>query len=166
MSNEYFKTALHEFTLDFASGGEIRAFADKGYTVSQIKEKLTFPTPIEEVRRVVWKHYIDTGIIKLEEPDSDTKTERVSYEKVQDSLGRTSFKQVTIKDDNPMREYIACDFGKLIYKDRAGFEKKLEALSKEDRDYILELPWPLERVWHAKNERMERISKAFSEQYE
>ena len=53
MSNEYFKTALHEFTLDFASGGEIRAFADKGYTVSQIKEKLTFPTPIEEVRNAI-----------------------------------------------------------------------------------------------------------------
>lgn len=97
MSNEYFKTALLEFPLDFASGGEIRAFADKGYTVSQIKEKLTFPTPIEEVRRVVWKHYIYTGVIKPEEPDSDTKTERVSYEKVQDSLGRTSFIQVTKK---------------------------------------------------------------------
>ena len=46
---------------------------------------------------------------------------------------------------------------KEIYKDKAGFEKKLEILSPKDREYILGLPWPLTTVYHVADERMIRI---------
>ena len=157
MSDKYFKKALADFTLDFASGDEIRALADKGYSVSEIHKRLDFPTPVEKIRDTVLNHFIDSGVILLDAPSAESQ-KRVTYEKVQDSLGRTSFKQVVV-EDNEAREYVEIDFGKKIYKDKNAFEKSLEALSPEDRQYILDLPWPLTNVWHVKNERMERILK-------
>ena len=162
--DKYFKKALTDFTIDFASGGAIRHLADKGYTVSEIHARLDFPTPMETVRELVWKHYVNTGVILLSEPDEGSKKEQVTYEKVTDSLGRVSFKQVVVKDDSTPAEYIACDFGKEIYKDKRAFGKSLEGLSESDRNYILELPWPLTRVWHIKNDRIERIVKTLRQE--
>jgi len=162
MSDKYFKKALADFTLDFASGDAIRALADKGYSVTEIHKRLDFPTPIEKIRDTVWKHYIDTGVILLENPSDSLPKKRVTYEKVQDSLGRTSFKQVIV-EDNDLKDYVEIDFGKKIYRDRKAFEKTLDVLSFEDRQYILDLPWPLEIVWHVKNERMERILQKLQE---
>jgi len=165
MSEKYFEKALADFTLDFAAGGAIRVMADKGYTVRQIKEKLDFPMPIDKVRELVWKHYLDTGVILSEEPKKKTAAgKRVKYEKVQDNYGRTSFKQVVteenISQNNTLCEYVSCDFGKQIYQNRKAFEENLNLLADDDRDYILGLPWPLQTVWHIRNERMERIEKA------
>ena len=157
MSDKIFKKALADFTLDFASGDAIRALADKGYSVSEIHKRLDFPTPVERIRDTVWKHFIDTGVILLDAPSAESK-KRVTYEKVQDSLGRTSFKQV-VTEDTELKEYVEIDFGKRIYQNKDAFEKSLEVLSPEDRQYILDLPWPLTNVWHVKNERMERILK-------
>ena len=157
MSDKIFKKALADFTLDFASGDAIRALADKGYSVSEIHKRLDFPTPVERIRDTVWKHFIDTGVILLDAPSAESK-KRVTYEKVQDSLGRTSFKQV-VTEDTELKEYVEIDFGKRIYQNKDAFEKFLEVLSSEDRQYILDLPWPLTNVWHVKNERMERILK-------
>ena len=157
MSDKIFKKALADFTIDFASGDAIRALADKGYSVSEIYKRLDFPTPVEKIRDTVWKHFIDTGVILLDAPSAESQ-KRVTYEKVQDSFGRTSFKQVVV-EDTETREYVELDFGKRIYQNKNAFEKSLEALSPEDRKYILDLPWPLTNVWHVKNERIERILK-------
>ena len=157
MSDKIFKKALADFTIDFASGDAIRALADKGYSVSEIHKRLDFPTPVEKIRDTVWKHFIDTGVILLDAPSAESK-KRVTYEKVQDSLGRTSFKQV-VTEDTELKEYVEIDFGKRIYQNKDAFEKSLEVLSPEDRQYILDLPWSLTNVWHVKNERIERILK-------
>ena len=163
MAEKYLEKALADFAIDFASGGAIRVLADKGYTVRQIKERLDFPLPMEKVRELVWKHYVDSQVILLEEPDNASLHERVTYEKVQDKYGHISFKQVIIKDninqDGNTREYVACDFGKRMYQDRRAFEESLKALNDDDREYILGLPWPLRTVWHVRNERMTRIEK-------
>ena len=98
-----------------------------------------------------------------ENPSDSLPKKRVTYEKVQDSLGRTSFKQVIV-EDNDLKDYVEIDFGKKIYRDRKAFEKTLDVLSFEDRQYILDLPWPLTKVWHVKNERMEKILKKLQEE--
>lgn len=166
MSNEYFKSALADFTVDFASGGAIRVMADKGYTVKEIHDRLDFPVPPEKIGELVWKHYVENGVIRLEEPckgSEESPKRKVTYEKVQDKYGHTSFRQVEVEDSSfgdtqESADYILCDFGKRIYQNKAKFEKELEALDASDRDYILGLPWPLTNVWHIKNERMERIA--------
>ena len=157
MSEKYFEKALADFTVDFASGGAIRVMADKGYPVKKIKAKLDFPTPLEKVREIVWQHYLDTKVILLNEPEKEASPDRVTYEKVQDEYGRTSFKQVVIPGDKELPEYVKCDFGKRMYQDPAKFTAWLATLPEDDRDYIEGLPWPLQPVWHVKNERMERV---------
>ena len=162
MANDYFKAALGDFAVDFAAGGAIRVMADKGYTVSEICGRLDYPLSKEKVRELVWKHYLETGVITEKEPDYHSPKEHVSYERVQDEFGHSSFKQVVVKEDVIQREYVPCDFGKRIYQNRKIFEQSLEALSPKDREYILDLPWPLQTVWHVKDERMERIIKALN----
>ena len=172
MNNRYFKAALNDFTADFAAGGAIRVMADKGYSVKKIHDRLDFPLPLEKVRELVWKHYLETGVILEEDPKKasgkdDAGKERITYVKVQDEYGRSSFKQVVEKiEEKPgechaegPKEYVACDFGKRLYQDKKGFEKALDKLSEEDREYVLGLPWPLKTVWHIKDERMDRIQK-------
>ena len=157
MSDKYFKKALVDFTLDFASGDAIRNLADKGYSVSKIHDKLDFPTPVEKIKATVWKHFVDTGVILLEEPSKESPRKQVSYEKVQDSFGRVSFKQVVVDNQNEPKEYIACDFGKRIYKDKEEFINSLQSLDNDDRQYILDLPWPISTVWVLKESKIAEI---------
>ena len=93
MSTDYFSKALSNFTNDIASGDAIRHLADLGYTVNEIHDRLDFPTPHSRIADTVWKHYIDTGVIRLEEPDG-RPVEKISYVREYDNLGRAYFKQV------------------------------------------------------------------------
>jgi len=155
MSREFNK-ALADFTLDLASGDAIRALTDKGYSSVEIYGKLDFPTPIEKIRKVMWDHLLDTNVVVFAKPEEGEMQKRIDYVKVQDKYGRTSFKQV-IKEEKVITEYIEIDFGKRIYKDKKEFEDILNPLSNGDKDYALNLPWPIENVWHVKNERIQRI---------
>ena len=160
MEGEYFKKALSNFTMDFAAGGQIKALTDKGLSVKEIKDRLDFPLPEETVRSLVWKRLLETGTVLLEAPSEGSVTERVKYEKVQGAYGKTSFKRVSVTEENDPKEYVPCEFGKLLYKDAEAFKKSLEGLPSRDRDYVLELPWPLTTVWHVRDDRMERILSA------
>ena len=55
---EYFKSALSDFTYEAASGGAIRHLADLGYTVKQISGQLSFPTPFARVQKTVWQRHV------------------------------------------------------------------------------------------------------------
>ena len=155
---KYFKEALADFTVDFAAGGAIKSMADKGYTVAEIHAKLDYPVPEKTIGEIVWKRFLETGVILLSAPDASKEEFAVSYEKVQDEYGRTSFRQVKTKKEYS-EEYVACDFGKRMYQNKAAFMQRLSGLSERDRDYILGLPWPLETVWHKKDERIVRIEE-------
>lgn len=185
MEDKYFKQALSDFTIEFASGDAIRSLSDKGYSVKKIKSKLDFPTPEERIREIVWKHYIDNKTICLQNPKETSLGGKYTIEKVYDNYGRPSFKQVrvkadeeapsskqvkveadeevpsskqvSIKTDEESREYVECDFGKRLYKNKDDFIKSLSVLDEEEKDYILGLPWPLTKVWHVKNEKFAKI---------
>ena len=189
MEDKYFKQALSDFTIEFASGDAIRSLSDKGYSVKKIKSKLDFPTPEERIREIVWKHYIDNKTICLENPKEALSVENYTIEKVYDSYGRPSFKKVSVKADEEApsskqvkvetdeeasgykqigvkldeeaREYVECDFGKRLYRNKDDFMKSLSVLDEEEKDYILGLPWPLTNVWHVKNEHFARIISKF-----
>ena len=82
MEDKYFKQALSDFTIEFASGDAIRSLSDKGYSVKKIKSKLDFPTPEERIREIVWKHYIDNKTICLQNPKETSLGGKYTIEKV------------------------------------------------------------------------------------
>lgn len=96
---EYFKNAMSNFTFEVASGGAIRHLADLGYTVNQIMKQLTFPTPYERVQKTVWEHFLDTGVVLLEEPGSGSRREKVTYVRDYDKYGKPSFRRVVLSAD-------------------------------------------------------------------
>lgn len=154
--NAAFNKALSNFIHDFASGGAIRHLADQGLTVTQITERLSFPTPKDRVAQAVWKHYLEMGKICLEQPAQDV-IRKVTYVKEQNAYGKVSMRQVVEEVPVAHREYIACDFGKQLYQDREAFLRRLEALTEKERQYILDLPWPLQTVYHEADEQMRAI---------
>lgn len=89
---DYFRNALSDFTYEAASGGAIRHLADLGYTVRQICDKLTYPTPYERVRKTVWQHLIDTKVVLTEEPGSGREQGKKTYTVAYDKYGRASFR--------------------------------------------------------------------------
>ena len=158
MEEGYFQKALSRFTVEFAAGNAIRALADKGCTVEEIHERLAFPVSKKAIGELVWAHLLDNGTICLYDPKEQPEKIITTYEKVQNAYGKVSFRQVrrTVALEG---EYVTCDFGKRLYQNREAFLRELQALDEKDREYVLGLPWPLETVWHIKNERMGRIIK-------
>ena len=94
---EYFKNALSNFMFEASSGGAIRHLADLGYTVKQISKKLEFPTPYERVRKTVWEHLVETGVLLLEEPGNGGQKEKADFVKEIDAYGRSSFRRVVLE---------------------------------------------------------------------
>lgn len=92
-----FQKALSNFTYEAASGGAIRHLTNLGYTVKQITERLSFPTPYEKVQKTVWEQLLDTGVLLLEEPGNKIQREKVSYVKEYGKYGKSSFRRITDK---------------------------------------------------------------------
>lgn len=157
MENKFFNKALSKFIQNTASGDAVRHLANRGYTVDRIVKEISYPTSKAQVAKIVWQHYVDEGIILLEKPTEEPTIKKVSYVRKYGKYGTIHFKQVVEQIENPQRKYYPCDFGKKIYQDEEKFLKSLENLWESDKEYILGLPWPLQTVYHAADERMDRI---------
>ncbi len=92
---DYFRDALSDFTYEAASGGAIRHLADLGYTARQISERLTYPTPYERVRRTLWQHLNDSGIVLTQEPGGGARRAKPTYRVERDRFGRAGFRRET-----------------------------------------------------------------------
>ena len=97
---DFFRNALSDFTYEAASGGAIRHLTDLGYTVKQISEKLTYPTPYERVRKTVWQQLLDTNVVLTEEPGSGKVRGRAEYAVEHDKYGRTSYRLLTARGES------------------------------------------------------------------
>lgn len=102
---KYFKKALSDFTFEMASGGAIRHLADRGYTVGEIVKMLDFPTPYERVGDLVRKHFLETGVLLLDEPTKEAGPEKYEYVADYDEYGRKSFRKVVLEE---RREVSSC----------------------------------------------------------
>lgn len=96
---DFFKDALSDFAYEAASGGAIRHLTDLGYTVKQISERLTYPTPYERVRRTVWQHLLDTKVVLTKEPGSGEARGKAEYAVEHDKYGRTSYRLLTAQSE-------------------------------------------------------------------
>ncbi len=150
-----FNKALSNFINDAAAGGAVRHLADLGYSISQIADNLDYPIPREKIAGYMWEHFVNIGKICLEEPKQTQDI--ASFVKEQDSFGRISFRRVVTTVDNSHKQYVKCEFGKLLYKKDENFLQALQKLEEGDKEYIELLPWPLTPVYHELDERMNRI---------
>lgn len=145
-----FDNSLSNFISETTSGGQIRALARRGLSVKKICESLDFPTPYSKVQEIVWKFYLDEGIILEEDPEAlNGEIKTVRYVREYNKYGKADFRRTEEIKKLPYETYVPCDFGKLKYKDPAAYEKKLQEYEPALREYIDCLPWPLKRVWHA-----------------
>lgn len=186
MEKNYFQQALSDFTFDMASGGAIRHLTDLGYTVKQIQEHLSFPTPYERVQREVWSHLIDTGVILLDEPGR-VQREKISYVRDYDQYGKASFRRIVEKDetaavlcwkeehikfseieklrkllqegtaDDGKSAFLSCDFGLIKYREPERFQEILSTLPDKNKEYLEGIPWEKKTVYHRIDGRMRDI---------
>lgn len=161
---KYFKQAMSDFTFDAACGGAIRHLADLGYSVKQIMEQLSFPVPYERVQKTVWEHYIDTGILVLEEPGKRKIQEKADYVREYNQYGKASFRRVVNQKEsredihfkehyykekkkenfktyftekcreNEMKAYVLLDFG--AEEGNVPFQESLQVLDIRQQDYM------------------------------
>lgn len=157
---DYFKKALGNFTFEFAGGNAIRKLARQDYSIEEIAEKLDYPIPKSRIADMVWKEYIASGRVCLEQPPIDGKIEKVSYVKEQSANGKISMRQVVETIEVEAREYVLINFGKMKYQKKPEFVKALDKMSSKDRSYVCDINWPLTDVYHIKNEQIVRIMKA------
>ncbi len=160
MSEDTFNNALSHFIQDFAGGDAIRHLADLGYTAKEIHDKLDYPLSESVIGDIVWKHFVDTGVILLQPPGT-TPIVKKDFIKETDAYGRSSFRMVTEPAGEREEGYVECDFGLLKQKDRPAYDEALSGLDEHDRDYIAGLPWPRQKVWHVADERMKRITAKY-----
>lgn len=191
--NEYFKSALASFTHEAASGGAIRHLTDLGYTVDQIVERLTFPTPRERVRREVWERLVDTGVVLVEEPGSGRKRERADFVMEYDRYGRATFRKQPVQkeDEAPVawrerrfeekqvllssylaakcaengeeRSWCSCAFGLWSRREPGRLGAAMESCDRREREYVLGLPWEDRICYHRLDQRMRQIVAALCE---
>lgn len=160
MGEKYFQNALHNFTKDVANGGAIRHLWNVGYSVSQIIKQLDYPANFEAVQNVVWEHLLSSGVISLEEPENPKEQTEVSYVKEYDKYGRTSFRRVVeIRASKEETSYIPCDFGLMMAEDKEMYQNMLNCLDERQREYIMDIPWKRQRVYHRANQQMREIAE-------
>lgn len=91
-----FQSALADFTYEMASGAAIRHLTDLGYTVREISESLSYPTPLSRIQKQTWDRLVETGVILLQEPGTPRETSE--FVKVYDQYGRASFRKVVQRE--------------------------------------------------------------------
>ena len=134
---DYFRSALSDFTFEAASGGAIRHLADLGYTVKQISENLTYPTPYERVRKTVWQHMTDTQGILTQEPGNGKQRGKAAYKIEYDKYGKASFRMEPVAADSsgPIRWKERC-YSEEAYGSLAAYLADKSSANGEDKSYV------------------------------
>lgn len=163
---KYFKQAISNFTYEAACGGAIRHLADLGYTVKQIMEQLSFPVPYERVQKTVWEHFLENGILLLEEPGKGKVQEKADYVREYNKYGKASFRRVVNQEkseetvqfkekcfdagkdggfaayltkkckENEMNAYVLLDFSAGDKRDGFSLKESLKVLNAHQQDYM------------------------------
>ena len=69
----YFEAALSDFVFDVAAGGAIRHLADRGHSVEQIMDELSYPVPRAKVEKAFYRYLLESGILIKRLPDENAE---------------------------------------------------------------------------------------------
>ena len=95
--NNFFAKALHDFTMNAAAGDSVRHLTDRGFTLSQIKETLSFPAPEGYIAKVMWERLVETHKVLVDDPArvlSDRAPVAQTVVETRDRYGRKSFLRI------------------------------------------------------------------------
>lgn len=175
--SDVFRNALSDFVFDAACGGAIRHLADSGCTVRQIMERLDYPISQERVRKALYKHLCDTGVILEKNPEEEMPEAKPEYVLEYNSYGRPSYRRKNTAGagesaaDPGQRGkgwteivytsgmafsppvYVSCDFGIPDSLAAGG----ICLLNGRQQEYLEGIPWPHHRVYHRLDHRMKEI---------
>lgn len=121
---DVFQAALSDFTFEAACGGAIRHLADSGCTAKQIMEKLDYPISGERVRKALYKHLCDTGVILERSPEEGLPEAKPEYVLEYDSYGKPSYRKKNITGAGENRTdsgSAGAVWTEIIYKPIIGF---------------------------------------------
>lgn len=90
---DVFQSALSDFTFEAACGGAIRHLADSGCTLKQIMERLDYPVSGERVRKALYRHLCDTGVLLEKSPETGLPGAKPEYVLEYNSYGKPSYRR-------------------------------------------------------------------------
>lgn len=90
MDNKYFLEALHNLTMDVACKDAIIHLTDRGLSVEEIKNQLTYPATEEYIEKI--------RTCRLEEKSRASSEPVYEFIEERDSFGRKSFRKVEKKE--------------------------------------------------------------------
>ena len=171
MAENDFAKALYNFTMDAAAGDGIRHLADLGYTPGRIKEALLYPAPLDYIGKIMYEHLLNNNVILLKDPHAETLPQQYEFVLERNEYGRTSYRKVKKTPESggilsdaefDANMYIPVEFGTYKYKYKeilCGHKSDFEG---KEWDYLMNIPWPLGRFWHIKNELVLGIDRTLS----
>lgn len=155
--NDYFNQALSDFMFEAASGGSIRHLVNLGYSVDQIMERLSFPTPRNRVEETVYRHMTETGLLLEQLPIEPDSLRRVTVEAAH--LDQVSARILErIRPNGEESAYLLCPFGYLRKNDPEALENLLSCLNSREQEYLRGIRWKRNAMYHRLNSRMREIA--------
>ena len=152
----YFEAALSDFVFDVAAGGAIRHLADRGHSVEQIMDELSYPVPRAKVEKAFYRYLLESGILIKRLPDENAERQ-ILLLREKTSMKMPEAIAAHIAKYGEENSYMECPFG--AWK-KAGYEKQeafLSCLSLREREYILGISWEQDVMYHRLNGRMREI---------
>ncbi len=154
--NRYFEEALSDFIFDAASGGAIRHLADRGYSVEQIMKELDFPAPRERVEKTVYRHMIDTGMLRVSLPVEE-ESMRIQSCRQMTVYELTKYLSEHIGVNGEESSYMLCPFGTWLKNDKNKLNQVIACLTAREQEYIMGIRWERNIMYHRLNSRMLEI---------
>ncbi|MCM1180152.1 MAG: hypothetical protein NC347_07855 [Clostridium sp.] len=152
----YFEDALADFTHDMASGGAIRHLVESGYSITQIMERLDFPTPQERVEKTVYRYMTESGMLLSKLPFEDADMKACICKSKKRKVIRQMLAEY-IRANGEENSYMRCPFGGLLRQDAESLSGMLRDLTDGEREYLLGIPWRQDVMYHRLSGRMLEI---------
>lgn len=162
--HSFFAKALHNFTMNAAAGDSVRHLTDRGFTLSQIKETLSFPAPEGYIAKVMWERLIETHKVIVNDTARDLSVPAQTPLRLPDQRsGHIKVSRLRNSLDGIPADTRASSYEIVEQRDRYGRKSFLriqkespEETSFSPEDYVLidngndiipGLPWPKDPVW-------------------
>lgn len=161
---KYFEEALSDFVHDAASGGAIRHLVDLGYSLEQMVQALSYPTPRERVQKTAYRYMLESGMLLRVLPGAKEDSFVLISLQARDRERLFLYLQEKSRENGQENVYVSCPFGVMSGQQNERMTETqmrsyLSFLNKREQDYILGIPWEDRVMYHRLTSRMREIGR-------